>query len=481
VGRRPGSNRRPALRLVAVPAAVAAFAFLAGCASVGDTRRPDVQMPAGTVAAPPDIERWWMRFDDPALTALIDEALAANLDLQVAAARIDEARASVRLARASLFPSLDAQAGASRSRRSLSTPLSFPGPSISNDFTAGLQASYELDVWGRLAAGRTAAGAALLASTYGAQTVRIALAAQVASTWFTLRAADLELQVLRDTLVTREDNVRLLRQRFDAGYTSEFELRLAEAERAAVAAGIPAAQRAIAQTEAALAVLAGRSPAAVYAPQVGRPAAQQNDPARTATVGPEVPDGLTSDLLQRRPDLRQAEAGLAAADARIAEARAQYFPSLTLTAAFGGESGQLSDLFTAPARVWSLAANLLQPIIGTARIGADVDAATARREQARLQYLQAVQAAFRDVHDALASHRSAREVLVAQDERRGQLARALGLAQARYKSGYATYLEVLDAQRGLLDAERARVNAARDRQLALVDLYKALGGGWTPR
>jgi len=459
-------------------AAVAATLALAACAST-NTRLPALDLPAPTSTHVAGVERWWTQFNDPQLTTLIEEALAANLDLRLAIVRIDEARASLRLARSSLYPSLDAEFGASRARRSQSTDFAFPGPQISNAFSGGLRAAYEVDLWGRLASGRTAAQAELLATRYSAETVRTTLAAQVASTYFSLRALDAELQIARDTLGTRSENIKLQKQRFDAGLVGEYELRLSEAERSAVAAVIPALERAIAQSEAALAVLAGRSAREVYTPMVAR----GKDLATIATTSAtelEVPAGLPADLLARRPDIRQAEANLTAASARIDEARAQYFPSLILTGRFGGESSDLSDLFSAPARMWSIAGNLLQPIIGAARIGAQFDAATARRNQAEIGYVKSVQAAFRDAHDALIAHRSARDIFVAQDERRSQLTDALRLSDLRYKSGYSSFIDVLDNQRNLLDAQRARVNALRDRQTALVDLYKALGGGWSP-
>ena len=455
-------------------AVVVATLALAACAST-DTRLPAVDLPAPTATHVAGIERWWTQFNDPQLTTLIEEALAANLDLRLAVARIDEARANLRLARSSLYPSLDADFGASRARRSQSTDFAFPGPQISNTFSGGLQASYEVDLWGRLASGRNAAQAQLLATRYSAETVRTSLAAQVASTYFSLRAFDAELQIARDTLGTRSENVKLFKQRFDAGLVGDYEVRLSEAELSTVAAVIPALERAIAQSETALAVLAGRSARAVYTPVVAR----DKDLATTA-IALEVPPGLPADLLARRPDIRQAEANLVAASARIDEARAQYFPSLILTGRFGGESSDLSDLFSAPARVWSIAGSLLQPIIAAGRIGAQVDAATSRRNQAEIGYVQSVQAAFRDAHDALVAHRSARDVFVAQDQRRTQLIDALRLSDLRYRSGYSSFIDVLDNQRNLLDAERARVNALRDRQTALVDLYKALGGGWSP-
>ncbi len=458
---------------------VATALVLTACAST-DPRLPAVDLPASTAASVAGIERWWTQFDDPQLNALIEEALAANLDLRLAIARIDEARANLRLARSNLYPSLDADFGASRARRSQSTDLSFPGPQISNSFTGGLQAAYEVDLWGRLASGRNAAQAQLLATRYSAQTVRTSLAAQVASTYFSLRAFDAELRITRDTLGTRTENIKLQKQRFDAGLVGQYELRLSEAERSSVAALIPALERSIAQTEAALAVLAGRSARDVYTPTVERGKDLTPIATTPASIGPEVPAGLPADLLARRPDIQQAESNLVAASARIDEARAQYFPSLILTGRYGGESSDLADLFSAPARVWSIAGSLLQPIIGAARIGAQVDGATARRRQAEIGYVQSVQSAFRDAHDALVAHRSAREVFAAQDERRSQLIDALRLSDLRYKGGYSSFIDVLDNQRNLLDAERARVNALRDRQTALVDLYKALGGGWSP-
>lgn len=453
---------------------LAAGALLAACAGV-DMRKPEVELPPLTAATPAGIDRFWTQFNDPQLNALVDEALRANLDLRTAMARVDEARALLQLARSSLYPSVDAQVSASRSRRSTAIANNFPGPTLTTDYSAGLLAAYEVDLWGRVRSGVNAAEYQLLATRYSVETVRIALAAQVADTYFALRGFDAELRLSRDTLVTRGDAERLLKQRFDAGLASEFDYRQAAAERATVAASVPPLQRAIAQSESALAVLAGRNPREVFTPEVAR-----GLDLDAMTAAPEVPAGLPSDLLERRPDIRQAEASLVAANARISEARAQYFPSLTLTASYGGESADLADLFTAPARVWSVAGSLLQPIVAAGRISAQVDAATARREQAQIAYVQSVQAAFRDVHDALIAHRSARESLLAQEERRSELSHALQLADARYKSGYSTYLEVLDAQRNLLEAERARLLAARERQSALVDLYKALGGGWSP-
>lgn len=453
--------------------AVAAATALAACTTTG-TKPPAVELPPLDAATVRDIDRWWLQFGDPQLTALIEETLAANLDLAIAVARIEEARAGLTVARSYLYPTIDGYGTADRSRRSDASANRFPGPLINNDFGAGLRASYEVDLWGRISSGADAATSTLLATRYNAETVRTVLAAQVATTYFTLLALDAELAISRSTLETRVESVQLQKLRYDAGLIGEYDLRLAEGERASVAASIPPLQRAIAQTEAALAVLAGRNARAVFAPVIARGASLHS------TKSPEVPAGLPSDILARRPDVRQSEAQLAAASARIDEARAQYFPALTLTGLYGSESAELSDLFTGPALVWSVAGGLLQPVFNAGRISAQVDAATARRQQVEASYVQTVQSAFRDAHNALVAHRSARESYVLQEERREQFARALVLADARYKSGYVSYIDVLDTQRNLLEAERQRVLALREQRVALVDLYKALGGGWSP-
>ncbi|MGZ8274202.1 MAG: efflux transporter outer membrane subunit [Burkholderiaceae bacterium] len=454
--------------------AAAFAAALTACAST-PTRVPAVDLPPTTAATVPGIDRWWLQFNDPQLTALIEETLAANLDLRIAVSRIEEARAALRFARSYQFPTVDADIGAARSRRSDATDPRFPGPLINNSFGAGLNAAYEVDLWGRLASGTSAAQATLLGTRYSAETVRTVLAAQVATAYFQLLGYDAELRLSRDTLATRVESVDLQKQRFEAGLIGDYEVRLAEAERATVAASVPPLQRAVAQTEAALAVLAGRTPRAVFTPVVAR-----NAELKVDDTGPVVPAGLPSDLLARRPDIRQAESDLVAANARIDEARAQYFPAITLTARLGSESSQLGDLFSGPGLVWSVAGSLFQPIFNAGRIGSQVDAATSQREQAEYAYVRSVQAAFRDVHDALVAHRSARDSYVAQEERRAQFAEALRLAELRNKAGYTSFIEVLDNQRNLLDAERARLLALRARQSALVDLYKALGGGWSP-
>jgi multidrug efflux system outer membrane protein len=467
---RPSIGRHP---LRAALAAALAAAATAGCTSMAEHSRPELDLPAAEAKAPATLDRWWTLFGDERLTALVEEALANNLDLRAAVARIEEARANLRIARSNLYPAVDLLIDSSRAQRSQATAFRQGPPFTSTTHSVGLAAAYELDLWGRLASDRDAADRTLLATIYDAETVRISLAAEVATSYFTLHLADAELALSRATLATRDDNVRLQRARHGAGLVSTFELRQAEAERASVAATIPPLEQAVALVQSALAVLAGRSPREAFTPAVAR-----GPELETFAGAPEVPPGLPSDLLARRPDVQRAEASLAATEFRIAEARAQYFPSIVLTGSLGSESARLADLFSGPAAIWSIAGTLVQPIVAAGRITAQVDAAKARREQAEIAYVRTVQGAFRDVHDALVAHRGAREAFAAQEDRRARVAETLKLAERRYRGGYSAYLEVLDAQRNLFSAERERLLALRNRQTALVSLYRALGGGW---
>jgi multidrug efflux system outer membrane protein len=466
----------PHRRILRAALALSLAIAVAGCATT-QTEPPKLDLPAATeTKAPVALDSWWTLFGDAALTGLVDEALANNLDLRAAVARIDLARANLLLATSYLYPSVDLNANPSRAKRSAATSFPQGPPFISTTHTVGLSAAYEVDLWGKLRSGQSAAESTLLASQYDAQTVRTTLAAQVANTYFTLTAADAELALSRRTLETRDASVRLQQARRKAGLVSALDVKQAEAARASVAASIPPLQKAIALLQSSLAVLTGRSPRDVYTPTVKR-----GREIESYANAPDVPPGLPSDLLARRPDIRQAEANLAAADFRVSEARARYFPSLVLTGAYGSESATLANLFTGPAGIWSIAATLVQPIIGLKSIEAQVEAATARRNLAEIGYVQAVQSAFRDVHDALVSHTGARDSYLAQEERRAQLADALKLSDRRYRAGYTGYLDVLAAQRDLLEAEREQLIALRNQQTALVDLYRALGGGWEPR
>lgn len=449
---------------------------VAGCQTT-PTAPPVLELPAPTLSQAPAVERWWTLFDDAALDRLVDEALANNLDLKLAMTRVEQARANVLLARSALYPSVNLEVGVSRSRTTEvgSQPLQSGFDPVSSNYRVGIAASYELDLWGKYRTSTQAAQNQLLASQYARETVRTTIVAEVARIYFSLLAADAELVLLRDTLTSRSESVSLQRDRFEGGVVGQLDLRQAESEQAAVAADIARAERAIELFESALAALVGRSPREVFTPAVQREA----DGKRLLAV-PSIAAGLPSGLLERRPDVRRVESELAAANLRIDVARADYFPSISLTALFGSESAALKNLFSGPALIWSLGGSLLQPLIGLKAIEANVDAQTARRNEALVTYVQTVQTAFRETHDALVANRTYREALAAQSVRRESLAQALELADLRYRSGYSGYLEVLDSQRQLLQADTLRIAAARDARIALVDLSRALGGGWAP-
>ncbi len=454
---------------------LAASLAVAGC-NTTPTTPPVLDLPPGTVAGDATaLARWWSVFGDARLDGYVDEALAHNLDLAAALARIETARAAVKLAQSDLYPSLNLAVGAARNRSSEigANPLPQGFSPRSSDFRVALEASYEVDIWGKYRTATRAARADLLATRFARETVQTMVAADVARTYFQLLATDAQLAVLADTLKSREDTVGLQRDRFQAGVVGEYEVASAEAERASVLADIATTRRGAGQLETALTVLLGRTPREVYTPDVRYDAAS----ARLLEV-PSIPADLPSNLLERRPDIRQAETQIAAANLRIDVARADYFPSVSLTGSLGHESGALARLFNGPALIFGLGANLLQPLIGLKAVEANVEAATARRAEVVVAYRQAVLNAFSDSRNALVASSTARDALAAQALRRERLARALELGDIRYKAGYSPYLEVLDLQRQLLQAQTLEIDAARDARIAVVDLAKALGGGW---
>ena len=448
-------------------------AAVAGCTTT-PTAPPVLDLPQATVNDPA-LERWWTAFGDPTLTALIDEALANSLNLAAAVARVDEARAQYKIVAFEQLPELDVTANAGRNRQTGlgSIPLPSGTNLTSNDFLVGFKASYEVDLWGKYRTATQAAKNDFFASEYARETVRTVVAAEVARAYFRLIASDAQVSLLRDTLKSRAETVVLQKDRYQAGVIGDFDLNTAEAEEAAVASDIALAVRIQAENESALAVLLGRSPREVYEPKFTRDVQMV-----WLMQVPTLPPGLPSDLLARRPDIRDAEKQLAAANQRIDVARADYYPQLTLTGSYGNESNLLKSLFSGPAVIWGIAAGLVQPIIGLKLVDANVELRSAQRDGSVINYRQTVQAAFHDTHDALVANQTTREALAAQSVRRDKLQKSLELADLRYRSGYSPYLEVLDVQRQLLQAQTLQILAARDVRLAVVDVAKALGGGW---
>jgi multidrug efflux system outer membrane protein len=464
------------MRLISLLSAALLVPLLAGCINPVKYERPAVELPEAWKQAGPRFAedgRWWRIYDDSLLDAVVDEALTKNGDLLVAAARVDESRALVGEANSFFWPSVDAQAGVSRQQVSTRTAQSFPGfPNEFSNHRAVLNVSYEVDLFGRLRAGAAAARAELEASEAAREAVRVALAAQVARSYFSLRALDEQVDLTRRNVRLREQALELQRRRLQGGVISQFELRQLEAEAAVVRAQLPPLERDRDREEVALAVLLGRTPKEVLESQVKTRQAFDETPRP-----PVVPSGVPSELLLRRPDLVDAERQLAAANARVALARSEMFPSITLTAFLGSESAALANLFSGgQAATWQIAAGLTQPIFQGGRIQARTDAADARERAALAQYQQAIRSAFGEVRAALIVQSRARESYDAESARVAALSESLRLARLRYENGVASQLDVLDAERGLLAAQIARVEALRAHRAAVADLFRALGG-----
>lgn len=472
------SQRRSATANAA--AAMAALMLLASCSVAPPYQKPTAELPVKWGEAPPPgaitvSERWWSLYRDPVLDRLLEEALAMNRDLAIAAARVEEARALLRIVDADRAPSIDATLGIDRTRSSerSSVPLP-PGTPLRRDtYDARINVSYEVDLWGRLRGASDAARAQLLATHAARETVRITLASQVVQSYYALISLDEQIEVTRRTIELRVENLDLQKYRYDAGLITDFNLRQLEAEVAAARAQLPALQQRRTSVEVALGVLLGRSPRAIVDETIG--VARENN----ELSGAIVPEGLPSDLLLRRPDIVQAEQLLIAANAQIGVARAALFPRIALTGYLGSESTTLGDLFTAPARIWQLAFALAQPIFQGGRLRAEVDAVNARERQALAQYQKTVQVAFGEVREALVAQSRTREVFAAEDDRVAALRETLRLARIRFENGLSSQLEVIDAERNLLQAELSRVDALRAQRAAVADVVRTLGGGWT--
>jgi multidrug efflux system outer membrane protein len=452
--------------------AIFAAMVLASCTVGPNYSRPDVDLPKdfGVAQSPaPAPERWWSLFNDPVLERLVDEALVANHDLKAAAARVEQARAQLAITRADQLPSVGIDASRARDRASAMGPIPIPPDFLNtNTHRLVLRFSWELDFWGKYRRASEAARAEILASEAGRDAVRASLVSEVVRGYFALQAIDRRMAAVVRNMEGRAEALELQKLRLDAGMVSELEYRQVESDLRTSQALIPVLRQQRVRQEGALAVLFGRTPREVYAAQVDRGTS-------TPPLVTEVPAGLPSDLLLRRPDLREAEARLHAANARIGVARAAYFPSISLTGFYGGESQSLSDLFTGPARTWNLTGALLQPLLAGGQIRGGVDLANARTREAAELYQKAVANAFKEVRDAIAAQTNLREAYTAQQERERALARTLELSRLRYDNGAVSLFEVLETERQLLLARLDAIDAERDRRAAIVDLYLAMG------
>jgi multidrug efflux system outer membrane protein len=443
----------------------ASFALISGCASVTPPPERQVDAPAQwrtAVAYTVPVEpQWWTVFGDPVLTALVEQALANNNDVALAAARIREAHAQEQLARSQLFPAVDAVLGASRSR----AVSAFGAPIEATGVQPQIQLGYELDLFNRIENQAKAAHATALGVDAAHAAAQLSVAAATAAGYLTLRALDARLEIARTTLSSRQEAVRIAHARAASGYTSQLELRQAEAEFAATAALVPQLELAVRRQENTINVLLGRAPADI-----------PRGLALVRIAAPPVPTVLPSALARRRPDIAQAEANIAASDATLAATRAQLLPQIRLSAA--GGSVFSTQLRNDPIAIWSLGMSVLAPIFNAGRTQAQVSGAESRRDQAIYAYKRSVVIAFREVEDALA----AIDRLQAQHARvlaqQQALAEVMRHARNRYEAGYSSYLEQLDAQRVLLNTELTLAQIQGERLSACIALYQALGGGW---
>ncbi len=404
---------------------------------------------------------WWRSFGDPTLAALVDKALANNSDIGVAAARVREARANFALARAQTVPTIDAAISGGRSR----AVSAFGQPSEQNFAQPQIQVAYEVDLFGRLADQQSAARDSWFASEAARDAVQLSIAAAVANNYVTLRSLDARLEVARDTVRARSESLRIAKSRVGQGYSPKLELQQAQAEYDATAQIVPQIELAITRTEDGLSVLVGDTPRAI-----------DRGTALDRLAVPAVPDGLPSELLRRRPDVAQAEYQLAASDKNLAAARKRFLPQVRLTSAAGAA---FSTLIGDPISIWSVGGSILAPIFQGGRLAAQAETAGAQRDQAAFAYRRTALTAFREVEDALAAASRIDAQIAFARSQRDALAEGLRLATNRYREGYSPYLEQLDAQRGLLGAELSLIQLRADALAARIQLFQAMGGGWT--
>jgi multidrug efflux system outer membrane protein len=467
------------------------LAGLSGCAVGPNYKKPTVNVPVTYREAPPDTnpptpaaaqepaktdstkagvaslgdEKWWDVFQDKELQGLIRTALQNNYDVRIAATRVLQAQAQLGITRADQLPSL----GVGGSINSLQSPKI--GPILSYELTQGqltASAAYNLDFWGKYRRATEAARATLLANEWAQKEVVATLVANVATDYFQLRQLDLELEIAQHTLASRRESLQLTQTLEQHGINSLLDVRQSEQLVYTAATEVPDLERQIAQEENAISILLGSNPEDI--PRGLKLTEQPHSP--------EVPAGLPSTLLERRPDIREAEANLIAANAEIGVARANYFPQISLTGAAGFESPALANLFTGPAGLWNLTAAITQPVFEGGRLKNNVRFAQAQHEEMLLTYQQTIQGAFRDVGSALTAYRKNQEFRIQQEHLFASAQDAAHLSEIRFKAGTTDYLEVLTNETNAFSAALGLAQAQGNELTALVQVYQALGGGW---
>ena len=453
-----------------------ALLLLSGCMVGPDYRKPDTaaagwkntpELGEGTIGA-----RWWEIYNDPILNSLEDQGAQASPQLTAAIARVTQARAIARITQADFYPQVTLDPSASRTRESGNRPIQ-PGvaaaPFVSNDFRVPLDVAYEVDLWGKIrrASESATAQAQAIANAYG--TVKITLQADIAQTYFTIRSLDSEYDILRRAIDYQKEGANIIRSRFKGGAASELDVVRADAEVATNEAELVSVQRRRAELENSLAVLLGKQPAEFNL-----------QPNPLDILPPPIPVGLPSELLQRRPDVAEAERLLAARNADIGVAQAAYFPSITLTGGIGFESTDLSDLVKSSSRIWGVGVGITQPIFDGGRIKGNVERAKAAYEENLANYRQQVLVAFQEVETSLSGLRLLSQQAEAESRAVSNSVRASEISVARYRAGLVFFLDVLDAERTRLANQRAATQIQGLQLVTSVGLIKALGGGWNP-
>lgn len=456
--------------------ALAAVLAVEGCSVGPDYRRADVETPATfsesapwKQATPSDAIAkgdWWTVFNDPALNELQTQATANNQDLRAAVARVDQARAISRVAKSEFFPSVDANAGGSFYRTSSNSDLVIPGLEKS-DVSASLGLNYELDIWGRVRRSVEASTANLQASVADYEFVRLAMHAELAQTYFSLRSFDAEIAILAKAIDLRRQELDLIHTRYKAGSSSDLDVARAETALTDAQAELSSVRGQRSELEHALAVL------------IGKTAESFQIAATPLSVSPpSIPTGVPSDLLERRPDVAEAERRMAASNAEVGIATAAFFPVVRLTGTAGFESVDLGSLFNWPSRMWSVGPSLTLPIFEGGRNTANLERSKARYDETTANYRQQVLTAFKEVENNLSTLRNLSDRAEAQRSSVSSSQRAYQLSDLLYRNGSANYLDVIDAERTMLESQRAEAQTLGQRYVASILLVKALGGGW---
>jgi multidrug efflux system outer membrane protein len=465
--------------LVRLALTVASASLVTGCMMGPNYSRPQLPTPpayrfaAGAQAESLADVPWFQIFDDQTLQALIKDAIASNLDLKVAAARVEEARAQAGISKSFLYPQVDGVASYSvrQASNAQNEPNSTEEDTTHQSGTYGFQLAWELDLWGKIRRQNEAAVAIVLATDQGRRAVMVTLVGDVASNYFLLRELDLQLEIARQTLSLNDETVTYFRNRLDGGVSNRLELDRIIANRSQTAAAIPDIENQIAIVENAISMLLGRPPGSITRQSLGT----------EGVPTPPVPPGIPASLLERRPDVVQAEQLLVAANADIGVAKAMFFPTISLTGFFGGVSGDLTSFLGGDGAVWGVTSGLLQPVFNAGRLRRNVEAMQARFDAALAAYQKSALNGYREVANALITIQKLAEVRVQQQEGVTALADASDLSRERYDSGLASYIEILTADQELF-RQQLQLAQTRGAELrARAELYRALGGGWQPQ